>query len=70
MTETFINKSTLQENYSTLPNKLINDEKLSGDGLAVLVYLYQSHQIGRLMHRILPTDLAMELIKSIQLSSS
>ena len=39
MTETFINKSTLQENYSTLPNKLINDEKLSGDGLAVLVYL-------------------------------
>jgi hypothetical protein len=29
----------LQENYSTLPNKLINDEKLSGDGLAVLVYL-------------------------------
>jgi len=39
MTETFINKSTLQENYSTLPNKLINDDKLSGDGLAVLVYL-------------------------------
>ena len=39
MTETFINKSTLQENYSTLPNKLINDEKLSSDGLAVLVYL-------------------------------
>jgi len=39
VTEQFINKSTLKENYSVIPNNMINDEGLDSDCLAVMVYL-------------------------------
>ena len=39
MTEQFINKSTLKENYSVIPNNMLNDEGLDADCLAVMVYL-------------------------------
>ena len=39
MTEQFINKSTLKENYSVVPNNMLNDEGLDADCLAVMVYL-------------------------------
>ena len=39
MTEQFINKSTLKENYSVIPNNMLNDEGLDSDCLAVMVYL-------------------------------
>ena len=39
MTEQFINKSTLKDNYSVIPNNMLNDEGLDADCLAVLVYL-------------------------------
>ena len=39
MTEQFINKSTLKDNYSVVPNNMLNDEGLDADCLAVLVYL-------------------------------
>ena len=39
MSEHFINKSTLKENYSVIPNNMLNDEGLDADCLAVLVYL-------------------------------
>ena len=39
VTEQFINKSTLKENYSVIPNNMLNDEGLDSDCLAVMVYL-------------------------------
>ena len=39
MTEQFINKSTLKDNYSVIPNNMLNDEGLDADCLAVMVYL-------------------------------
>jgi hypothetical protein len=39
MTEQFINKSTLKDNYSVMPNNMLNDEGLDADCLAVMVYL-------------------------------
>jgi len=39
VTEQFINKSTLKENYSVIPNNMLNDEGLDADCLAVMVYL-------------------------------
>ena len=39
MTEQFINKSTLKDNYSVVPNNMLNDEGLDADCLAVMVYL-------------------------------
>ena len=39
VTEQFINKSTLKENYSVVPNNMLNDEGLDADCLAVMVYL-------------------------------
>ena len=39
MTEQFINKSTLKDNYSVVPNNMLNDVGLDADCLAVLVYL-------------------------------
>ena len=39
MTEQFINKSTLKDNYSVVPNAMINDVGLDADCLAVMVYL-------------------------------
>ena len=39
MTETLIIRSNLQENFAVLPNEMINDENLTSDALAVLVYL-------------------------------
>ena len=39
MSETLIIRSNLQENFAVLPNAMINDEMLSSDSLAVLVYL-------------------------------
>ena len=39
MTDTLIIRSNLQENFAVLPNEMINDEKLTSDALAVLVYL-------------------------------
>ena len=70
MTETFINKSTLQENYSTLPNKLINDEKLSGDGLAVLVYLLSKPADWKVNAQNIANRFGYGIIKCTRLSSS
>ena len=39
VTEQFINKSTLKDNYSVIPNNMLNDEGLDADCLAVMVYL-------------------------------
>jgi len=39
VTEQFINKSTLKDNYSVIPNNMLNDEGLDSDCLAVMVYL-------------------------------
>ena len=39
MTEQFINKSTLKDNYSVVPNAMINDIGLDADCLAVMMYL-------------------------------
>tara|TARA_R100001129_G_C5276497_1_gene235587 strand:- start:247 stop:1056 length:810 start_codon:yes stop_codon:yes gene_type:complete len=39
MNETFIIKSSLKDNYSIIPNDVINNGRLSSDCLAVLVYL-------------------------------
>ena len=39
MSEQFINKSTLKDNYSVVPNNMLNDEGLDADCLAVMVYL-------------------------------
>jgi len=39
VTEQFINKSTLKDNYSVVPNNMLNDEGLDADCLAVMVYL-------------------------------
>ena len=39
MTEQFIIKSSLKDNYSIVPNNLINDEGIDADCLAVLLYL-------------------------------
>ena len=39
MSEQFINKSTLKDNYSVIPNNMLNDEGLDSDCLAVMVYL-------------------------------
>ena len=39
MTDTLIIRSNLQENFAVLPNEMINDENLTSDALAVLVYL-------------------------------
>ena len=39
MTEQFINKSTLKDNYSVVPNAMINDVGLDADCLAVMLYL-------------------------------
>ena len=39
MSEDFIIKSSLKDNYSVMPNDLINNDRLDADSLAVLVYL-------------------------------
>ena len=39
VTEQFIIKSSLKDNYSIVPNNLINDEGIDADCLAVLLYL-------------------------------
>ena len=39
MPDTLIIRSNLQENFAILPNEMINDENLTSDALAVLVYL-------------------------------
>ena len=39
MTEQFINKSTLKDNFTVIPNNMLNDIGLDTDCLAVLVYL-------------------------------
>ena len=39
MTDQFINRSALTENFTVLPNALLNDDRLSGEGLALMVYL-------------------------------
>ena len=39
MPDTLIIRSNLQENFAVLPNEMINDENLTSDALAVLVYL-------------------------------
>jgi len=39
LTEQFIIKSSLKDNYSIVPNNLINDEGIDADCLAVLLYL-------------------------------
>ena len=39
MSETFIIKSSLKDNYSIIPNDIINNERLGADSVAVLIYL-------------------------------
>lgn len=39
MTDQFINRSALTENFTVLPNALLNDDRLTGEGLALMVYL-------------------------------
>jgi len=39
MTDSLIVKSSLRENFSVLPNELLNDGRLSADQLGLLVYL-------------------------------
>ena len=39
MTEQFINKSTLKDNFTVIPNNMLNDEGIDADCLAGMVYL-------------------------------
>ena len=39
MTDQFINRSSLTENFTVLPNALLNDARVSSEGLALMVYL-------------------------------
>ena len=39
MTDQFINRSALTENFTVFPNALLNDDRLTGEGLALMVYL-------------------------------
>ena len=39
MTDQLVNRSLLKENFTVLPNALLNDAALSGEGLALMVYL-------------------------------
>ena len=53
MTEQFINRSSLTENFTVLPNALLNDARVSGDGLALMVYLLSKPPSWQLS----PTDI-------------
>ena len=39
MSDSLIIRGNIRENFSVLPNDLMNDERLSADALGVLVYL-------------------------------
>ena len=39
MTDQFINRSTIKENFTIYPNELLNDPRLNADALAMLTYL-------------------------------
>ena len=53
MTDQFINRSALTENFTVLPNALLNDDRVSGEGLALMVYLLSKPPSWQLS----PTDI-------------
>ena len=53
MTDQFINRSALTENFTVLPNALLNDDRVTGEGLALMVYLLSKPPSWQLS----PTDI-------------